>query len=290
MQDAYDDLVWRETHHGEPENHIPLDHSDFPDDDAYEYECGWDVNAEVTVKNEDMHYFTDARQAFAETTIMHLSDWDNLDVLECITYDTFPQDNDRTLVFIYVDPEDYFTEERMFELRDALASFAIVGDMKAEDCGYSTGRTDHYCVYSTVYEYRFDKARASVEGLSHVQVACDTGDEAFLVNGLPELFIDNAKRMTVEDFIHALPHDLKQKIRDMSEDEVFADEDRFTPPAPVDTSKTSDGDSDANGDATGDVAPDSSAAEALSSSDLDDLEAIDLIAGNDDDDIVPFDE
>ena len=70
------------------------------DDDVYQYDCGWEVEAQVVVKYANVHYFTDARDEFAATEIIHLSDWGDLDVLECITFDAALQNDGRSRPFI----------------------------------------------------------------------------------------------------------------------------------------------------------------------------------------------
>lgn len=72
------------------------------DDDVYQYDCGWEVEAQIVVKYANVHYFTDARDEFAAIEIIHLSDWGDLDVLECITFDAALQNDGRTRIDISV--------------------------------------------------------------------------------------------------------------------------------------------------------------------------------------------
>lgn len=73
------------------------------------------MEAQVVVKYANVHYFTDARDEFAATEIIHLSDWGDLDVLECITFDAALQNNGRTRIDISVYFESYFAGERIWE-------------------------------------------------------------------------------------------------------------------------------------------------------------------------------
>lgn len=282
IQDAYDDLVWRAEHPGEPATHAPEDYSDRPDDDVYLYESGWDVEAWAVVRNEDVHFFTDARNAFYETEILHLSDWDNLDVLECIAFDATPQDDGCTRIDISVGCEDYFTEERLFELRDELAPLAISGHLRAEGLNSAIDT----CVCTTLYECSFGNAAAAEEGSEspfdniNTQLSCVSGDEALLVNRLPKLLVDGMGCMTEEDLIHALPHDLKQRIRAMGEDEVFADEERLAELAPA-----ADASEAADGDAASEPSGDDPADETLATEGSEDFDGL---YGLDTDDEIPF--
>ena len=67
------------------------------------------------MKDANVHYFTDARDEFAATEIIHLSDWGDLDVLECITFDAALQNDGRSRIDISVYFESYFAEERIWE-------------------------------------------------------------------------------------------------------------------------------------------------------------------------------
>lgn len=105
------------------------------------------MEAQVVVKYANVHYFTDARDEFAATEIIHLSDWGDLDVLERITFDAALQNNGRTRIDISVYFESYFAGERIWE--DVFPRFsARPRNFLSVECRSDVGQQKSLTVYA----------------------------------------------------------------------------------------------------------------------------------------------